>query len=295
MERSYTGFVDDRAAGAVRAPPDPARGARRGHRLPRAQSAVSRRPPRPAQARDRADRRAGRTRRRAAHRHLDGHQGHEVRRRVVRLPCQRPLRDRHRERLERARPGRRDPPLRGRVAAVAPGGHVRGVLGAAGAGLGRLRLHGDQPAPVRGRPDQDRPVAGRGGVRRDPRGRQALLPAARRPLEPARGPRAHPRTARDGGDGGARLGGPDRQRPLLLRRLRGPRGVGGGRARRRPRAQRRSRVGLLALAQCGQRRLRLGPHPLAAAGLPGRDTPRPVGGRRHGARAGTRCDAGTAG
>ena len=93
---------------------------------------------------------------RPAHGHLDRHQGHEVRRRMVRVPGQRPLRDRHRERLECARPGRRHPPLRGRVAAVAPGRHLRGVLGAAGAGLGRLRLHGHQPAPLRGGSDQDR-------------------------------------------------------------------------------------------------------------------------------------------
>ena len=194
MERTYTGFVDDRAAGAVRAPPRPPRRARRGHRLPRPQPAVPRRPPRAAQARDRADRRAGGARHRTAHGHLDGLQGHEVRRRVVRVPCQRPLRDRHRERLERARPRRRHSPLRGRVEALAPGRHLRGVLGAAGAGLGRLRLHGHQSAPVRGRADQDRAAPRRGSLRRDPRARDALLPAARGLLEPGRGAGAHPRS-----------------------------------------------------------------------------------------------------
>jgi hypothetical protein len=45
---------------------------------------------------------------------------------------------------------------------VPPGRDLRGILGAAGAGLGRLRLHRHQSAPVRGRPDEDRPAA-RGG------------------------------------------------------------------------------------------------------------------------------------
>ena len=190
------------------APPRPPRRARRGHRLPRPQPAVPRRPPRAAQARDRADRRTGGTRPRVAHGYLDGHQGHEVRGCVVRVSCQRPLRDRHRERLECARPRRCHPPLRGRVEAVAPGRDLRGVLGAAGAGLGRLRLHGHQSASVRGGADQDRPAPGRGSLRRDPRARDALLPAARRLFEPDRGAGAHPRSARDRGHGRARVGGP---------------------------------------------------------------------------------------
>ena len=88
MERSYTGFVDDRAAGAVGDAAAAARRAHRGHRLPRAQSAVLRRPPRAAQAPDRRGRRPGGARARPAHRHLDADRRHEVRRRVVRVPGQ---------------------------------------------------------------------------------------------------------------------------------------------------------------------------------------------------------------
>ena len=71
------------------------------------------------------------------------------------------------------------------------------------------------------------------------------------------------RPGRDRGDGRARVGGPHRQRALLLRRLRRPRGVGRRRARRRARAFRPARRDLLAGAQRGQRRLCRRPHPHA--------------------------------
>ena len=87
--------------------------------------------------------------------------------------------------VQRARSRGRHPPLRGRVAAVAPGRHLRAVLGAAGAGLGRLRLHGHQPAALRGGSDEDLPAPRRRRLRRHPRARDALHPAAPRLLEPA--------------------------------------------------------------------------------------------------------------
>ena len=77
-----------------------ARRAHAGHRLPRAEPALPHRPSRAAQASHRRDRRPSCARTRSADRHLDADRRHQVRRRVVRVPGQRALRDRHRERLQ---------------------------------------------------------------------------------------------------------------------------------------------------------------------------------------------------
>ena len=66
------------------------------------------------------------------------------------------------------------------LACRAPRRDLRGVLGAAAARLGRLRLHRHQPAAVRGRADEDRAAARGGRVRRHPGGRSPLRAAAPR-------------------------------------------------------------------------------------------------------------------
>ena len=175
IERTYTGFVDDRGAAPWRTLPRPhaerpldivyrARNlpfhighhGQLKHRHRGASSSPAARAPRPA------------------HRHLDRLRGHEVRRRLVRVPGQRALRHRHRERLQRARSrAARSAASRPPWRAEHPDATFERVLRPPGAGLGRPRLHGDQPAPLRGRPDQDVPAAGRGRVRRHPGSRRS--------------------------------------------------------------------------------------------------------------------------
>src|SRR5947208_6426447 len=87
------------------------------------------------------------------------------------------------------------------------------------------------------------------------------------------------------------MGGFDRQRPLLLRGVRGPRGVGGGRAGRRAAASRASLPGRLANAQCGQRHGWRAPHPRTQSRIPDRDALRPLTGRpRHAGGPGRRAE-----
>ena len=74
-------------------------------------------------------------------------------------------------------------------------------------------------------------------------------------LEPRRGARADRRPGRDGGLRRARLGGPDPQWPLLLRGLRGARGDRGRGGRRRPPAARLARRAGLARGERDGRRL----------------------------------------
>ena len=172
MERRYTGFVDDRGA-APRALPRPHRRA--------ASSTSPTAPAAPVPHRHHGQ---------LKHRHRRAVEpraeppacgptsrplrGDEVRRRLVRVPGHRPLR----HRLPRAAPARLD--LRGEIRRVEapwraahPDATFERVHRPAAAGLGRPRLHGDQPAHLRGRPDQDVPGAGRGRLRRRHRARRS--------------------------------------------------------------------------------------------------------------------------
>ena len=223
----------------------------------------------------------GGARARPAHRHLDADRRHEVRRRVVRVPGQRALRDRHRERLQRARPLRRAAALRGRLACRAPRRDVRGVLGPAGSRAGTTTAS-PRSARACSRPRRRRPRSSSS---------RASTTASSRPIATtcrcartsSNLDEALERIARPGRDRGlrrARLGGPDPQRPLLLRRLRGARGDGRRGARRRPAAARLARRAGLARGERGGRRLQQRRHPRAPARPPLRVAPRPVAGRR---------------
>ncbi len=150
MEKTLTGFVDD--SGRRRARAAAPRGAASSTSPTGPGSCPTTSAPRPAEAPHRRARSSraptppacGPTSRPASRPRSTATTG-------IELPGLRPLRDRLRERLQRL-------DLRGemrRVEAVlagrAPRGHLRGVHGHAAAGLGRPRLHGHQPAHLRGR------------------------------------------------------------------------------------------------------------------------------------------------
>ena len=176
------------------------------HRLSRAQPAVSHRPPRPAQARiagivDTAARARG-LRTDISTRHRDTKYGDAwfeflaSGRCVIGTESGSSALDPVRRASAASRPS----------GGRAPGRHLRAVLGPAGAGLGRLRLHGHQPAPLRGGSDEDVPAPGRRARTTESSSPRRTTSRCARLVEPRRGARAHRRPGRDRGHGRARLG-----------------------------------------------------------------------------------------